>query len=44
MSLLFNAVFMSALLGHLAVDTLNGSRSVLFTYLIVPMGMATSDQ
>ena len=39
MALLFDKLFFSVGLGHFAVDLLNGQRAVLFTFLIVPLGM-----
>lgn len=33
-------VFITSLLGHFSVDVLNGTRSVLFTYLSVPLQMS----
>jgi len=43
MSILVNAVFLAVALGHLAVDTLNGQRTVLFTYLSGPLGLTNAD-
>ena len=40
MAILTNAIFLSALLGHLSVDILNGQRPVLFTFLSVPLGLS----
>lgn len=43
MPILLNAVFFAVALGHLAVDTLNGQRSVLFTFLSGPLGLTNAD-
>lgn len=43
MAILTNAVLLSSLLGHLAVDLLNGQRSVLFTYLSVPLELSITE-
>jgi FSR family fosmidomycin resistance protein-like MFS transporter len=43
MSILFNVVFLASAFAHMAVDTLNGQRSVLFTYLSGPMGLSNAD-
>jgi FSR family fosmidomycin resistance protein-like MFS transporter len=43
MQILRNAKFLAASLAHLAVDTLNGLRTVLFTYLSKPMGLSNAD-
>ena len=42
MAILTNAILLSALLGHLSVDILNGQRPVLFTFLSVPLGLSIS--
>jgi FSR family fosmidomycin resistance protein-like MFS transporter len=42
MTLLFNALFLTAALSHLAVDTLNGQRVVLFTYLSESLGLTNT--
>lgn len=43
MSILLNIVFLASAFAHMAVDTLNGQRSVLFTYLSGPMGLSNAD-
>lgn len=43
MAILTNTILLSALLGHLAVDVLNGQRPVLFTYLSVPLGLSITE-
>jgi FSR family fosmidomycin resistance protein-like MFS transporter len=43
MAILTNAIFLSAVLGHMAVDILNGQRAVLFTYLSVPLGLSITE-
>ena len=40
MAILTNTFLLSALLGHMAVDVLNGQRPVLFTFLSVPLGLS----
>ena len=42
MAILTNTILLSALLGHLSVDILNGQRPVLFTFLSVPLGLSIS--
>lgn len=42
MSIFANAVFMAAVLSHLMVDTLNGHRSVLFTFLSNQLGLSNA--
>ena len=39
MNLLFDALFASVAFGHLVVDTLNGQRAILLTYLSGPLGL-----
>ena len=39
MNLLFDALFASVAFGHLVVDTLNGQRAILLTYLSAPLGL-----
>ncbi len=36
-------VFIASLLGHFSVDILNGTRSVLFTYLSVPLQLTNTE-
>ncbi|MBT7819716.1 MAG: MFS transporter [Chloroflexi bacterium] len=36
-------VFVASLLGHFSVDILNGTRSVLFTYLSVPLQLSNTE-
>lgn len=43
MQILRNAKFLAVSLAHMAVDTLNGLRTVLFTYLSKPMGLTNAD-
>ena len=43
MSLLFDSLFSSIALGHLMVDLLNGSRSVLLAYLSEPLGLTNAN-
>ena len=43
MAILTNAILLSALIGHLAVDVLNGQRAVLFTFLSVPLGLSITE-
>ena len=43
MAILTNTILLSALLGHLSVDILNGQRPVLFTFLSVPLGLSISE-
>lgn len=43
MPLLFDSLFSSIALGHLMVDLLNGSRSVLLAYLSEPLGLTNAD-
>ena len=43
MPLLFDALFSSIALGHLMVDLLNGSRSVLLAYLSGPLGLTNAN-
>ena len=43
MPLLFDSLFSSIALGHLAVDLLNGSRSVLLAYLSGPLGLTNAN-
>ncbi len=40
MAIFTNALLLSALLGHFTVDVLNGQRSVLFTFLSVPLDLS----
>jgi len=40
MAIFTNTILLSTLFGHLAVDILNGQRSVLFTYLSIPLGLS----
>jgi len=42
MAILTNTILLSVLIGHLSVDVLNGQRSVLFTFLSVPLGLSIS--
>lgn len=42
MSLLLDKLFFSVALGHFTVDMLNGQRAVLFTFLIVPLGLGNT--
>jgi FSR family fosmidomycin resistance protein-like MFS transporter len=42
MSLLLDKLFSAVALGHFSVDVLNGGRSVLFTYLSVPLGLSNT--
>ena len=42
MPLLFDSLFSSIALGHLMVDLLNGSRSVLLAYLSDPLGLTNT--
>lgn len=42
MTLLLDKLFFSVALGHFAVDMLNGQRAVLFTFLIVPLGLGNT--
>lgn len=42
MSIFTNTVFLAAVLSHLMVDTLNGHRSVLFTYLSNQLGLSNA--
>jgi len=41
--ILRNTKFLAVSLAHLAVDTLNGLRTVLFTYLSTPLGLSNKD-
>ena len=43
MPLLFDSLFSSIALGHLMVDLLNGSRSVLLAYLSGPLGLTNAN-
>lgn len=43
MPLLFDTLFSSIALGHLMVDLLNGSRSVLLAYLSGPLGLTNAN-
>lgn len=43
MPLLFDSLFSSIALGHLTVDLLNGSRSVLLAYLSGPLGLTNAN-
>jgi FSR family fosmidomycin resistance protein-like MFS transporter len=43
MPLLFDSLFSSIALGHLMVDLLNDSRSVLLAYLSEPLGLTNAD-
>ncbi len=43
MPLLFDSLFSSIALGHLMVDMLNGSRSVLLAYLSGPLGLTNAN-
>ena len=43
MQILRNAKFLAVSLAHMAVDTLNGLRTVLFTYLSKPMGLTNAN-
>ncbi len=43
MVLFTNALLLSALLGHISVDILNGHRTVLFTYLSEPLGLTITE-
>lgn len=42
MRLLLDKLFFSVAFGHFTVDLLNGQRAVLFTYLIVPLGLGNT--
>ncbi|MGD9092027.1 MAG: MFS transporter [Anaerolineales bacterium] len=42
MGLLLDKLFTAVALGHFSVDVLNGGRSVLFTYLSVPLGLSNT--
>ncbi|MDK1080342.1 MAG: MFS transporter [Anaerolineae bacterium] len=43
MSLLFDPLFSSIALGHMAVDLLNGSRPVVLAYLSGPLGLTNTN-
>jgi FSR family fosmidomycin resistance protein-like MFS transporter len=43
MALLFDTLFSSIALGHLMVDLLNGSRSVMLAYLSGPLGLTNAN-
>ena len=43
MQILRNAKFLAVSLAHMAVDTLNGLRTVLFTYLSTPLGLSNTE-
>jgi FSR family fosmidomycin resistance protein-like MFS transporter len=43
MPIILNAVFLAVALSHMAVDTLNGQRAVLFTFLSGPLGLTNAD-
>ncbi len=42
MRLLLDKLFFSVAFGHFTVDLLNGQRAVLFTYLMVPLGLGNT--
>lgn len=42
MSLFRDKNFIAAALGHLMVDTLNGTRAILLTFLSIPLGMTNA--
>ncbi len=42
MAILSNAVFLAAILGHMMVDTLNGQRTVLFTFFSSQLGLSNT--
>ncbi len=42
MTLLLDSLFSSVAISHFMVDVLNGQRSVLFTYLSVPLGLSNA--
>jgi FSR family fosmidomycin resistance protein-like MFS transporter len=43
MPIILNAVFLAVALSHMAVDTFNGQRAVLFTFLSGPLGLTNAD-
>lgn len=42
MSLFRNKNFLAAALGHLTVDSLNGTRAILLTFLCIPLGLSNT--
>jgi len=42
MSLLFDKIFSSVALGHLVVDILNGSRTVILTFMSISLGLTNT--
>lgn len=42
MSLFRNKNFLAAALGHLVVDSLNGTRAILLTFLSIPLGLSNT--
>ena len=43
MSIIFNPVFLAAILSHFMIDTINGQRGVVFTYLSNELGLSNAD-
>lgn len=43
MSLFLDKLFTAVALGHFSIDVLNGGRTVLFTYLSVPLGLSNTE-